>query len=148
MGVCGCGLPVNSVCVCVCAQLLHGRTDLSVPHWQWEKLSDSSDRKAQVTERYEQKNTDHFCWGFLLFLFATALRQRLKDCKAHISCTFACIFGLKLQSYDLHRQFCLDILFFFFFLRSVTLNQKLYLIVYLSLKIAKPLNMPVQPMRH
>lgn len=46
---------------------------LTVP--TWEKPSDSSDRKVQVTAWCEQKCTDHFWWDFLLFLLATGGRS-------------------------------------------------------------------------
>lgn len=68
MGVCICGFPVNSACVCLCV------CTASLWVHMWEKPFDSSDRKAQVTVWYEQKYTDHFWWDYLLFLFVTAFR--------------------------------------------------------------------------
>lgn len=65
----------SELCVCMCVHSLFmgaQSTCVTVALPTCEKLSDSSDRKVQVTMWYEQEYTEHFWWDCLLF--ATALR--------------------------------------------------------------------------
>lgn len=101
------------VCLCVHSIFMGSRIELcDTGSAHVGETSDSSDRRAQVTVWYEQKYTDHFWWDFLFPSLQQPFDRGGRSVKPHISCAFGCILGLKLQSYDSHRQFCLDTPFF------------------------------------
>lgn len=65
MGVCICGLPVNSVCVSVCVHSFFMRARIYLCHTGSAHVgeTDSSDRKAQVTEKSSMSKSTQITSG-------------------------------------------------------------------------------------